>query len=909
LRALARLCDAPEHSSALQREGALGVLLELLEQAVAANDERAMHHAAVALGALTVAPEVQLEVAQREAVPALVRLARSRDADTQRHAARAIGHLAGNAMCQKQIGQAGGLRPLIKCGYSRSADLQGLVVRAVANLALEPALNTALEQAGGPQLLLTLLRSPAPEVVHWAHVAQGNLEAASALGPLIRYCTIDNVVEPVDMLTMSALVSHLRFSDGHLASSVGRLAAAAVANLLVSAHNQRLLLECNGVKPIVALAHDAVESALQGQCMRAIANLAVTPEYRTNLLQARVMPILVGTLKQAELLEGGNHTLALLTHASRALGNMCADGEVAAAMQQKAANEGAITVLLPLLERAREHLQDLFRACVMDQVQAMDDLMRELARALSKLAPLKANQRAMVESEALHLVVAMISAETDRNLAVSLGVKLECLELLGRLADVPQCLTILVSDGALRSLIVLLHMPDTAIETAAAELLAKLAQVKEYQQQIAFAETLPLLVDLLRKPSAAAQLAGLHALNELTFDTHEAQLVALQAGVVVPVVELARCEDATINSNAATFLCQIVLAEAAGQTHPKPQQQPSIRLLPEERLAILAAMAMSSNAEAHAVAAMGFATLANATKANLPQIARVALNALVRLGRSPKIDAQAAALDAIAVLSELPSVQVDLVRMGALRMLLDRAATAGQVNADIRLLALTILQQLASNGANMTALCSAEMRNALRGLAHSMTDEPIVVRAVDAVECSLSIVSSLLELQGKQRALAKGDVATMSQCVAVAGVDSSIAREVGHTCAAVGAQHANVDLFVAEGGVELLNSLARSHSAVVQVECAQAFGALCRARDTHRAIHKQGGFVSLVHMARSHQPELQSHVATTFSILADEEAPKTWLVQSGCMPFLFAFIRNGRPEVRYLAAKTILYMK
>ena len=32
----------------------------------------------------------------------------------------------------------------------------------------------------------------------------------------------------------------------------------------------------------------AVESELQGQCMRAIANLAVTPEYRTNLLQARV---------------------------------------------------------------------------------------------------------------------------------------------------------------------------------------------------------------------------------------------------------------------------------------------------------------------------------------------------------------------------------------------------------------------------------------------------------------------------------------------------------------------------------------------------------------------------------------------------------------------------------------------
>ena len=53
------------------------------------------------------------------------------------------------------------------------------------------------------------------------------------------------------------------------------------------------------------------------------------------------------------------------------------------------------------------------------------------------------------------------------------------LELLGHLADVPACLSTLVSDGALRPLIALLHLPDTALETGAAELLAKLAQVRE----------------------------------------------------------------------------------------------------------------------------------------------------------------------------------------------------------------------------------------------------------------------------------------------------------------------------------------------------------------------------------------------------------------------------------------------
>ena len=54
--------------------------------------------------------------------------------------------------------------------------------------------------------------------------------------------------------------------------------------------NQRLLLECNGVKPLVSLAQEAPEPELQAQCMRALANLAVTPEYRASLLQARPCP-------------------------------------------------------------------------------------------------------------------------------------------------------------------------------------------------------------------------------------------------------------------------------------------------------------------------------------------------------------------------------------------------------------------------------------------------------------------------------------------------------------------------------------------------------------------------------------------------------------------------------------------
>ena len=53
---------------------------------------------------------------------------------------------------------------------------------------------------------------------------------------------------------------------------------------------------------------------------------------------------------------------------------------------------------------------------------------------------------------------------------------------------------------------------------------------------------------------------------------------------------------------------------------------------------------MSANAEAHAVAAMGLATMTNGHDANLSLAFKVALHPLVRLGGSPQPDTQTAAL-------------------------------------------------------------------------------------------------------------------------------------------------------------------------------------------------------------------------------------------------------------------------
>ena len=72
-----------------------------------------------------------------------------------------------------------------------------------------------------------------------------------------------------------------------------------------------------------------------------------------------------------------------------------------------------------------------------ERLSGVDELLREVTRALSKLAQLKSNQRPIVESEAIHIVTGMLGATSDAEGAVSIGVKLEGLELLCHVVDVP----------------------------------------------------------------------------------------------------------------------------------------------------------------------------------------------------------------------------------------------------------------------------------------------------------------------------------------------------------------------------------------------------------------------------------------------------------------------------------------
>lgn len=356
------------------------------------------------------------------------------------------------------------------------------------------------------------------------------------------------------------------------------------------------------------------------------------------------------------------------------------------------------------------------------------------------------------------------------------------------------------------------------------------------------------------------------------------------------------------------LLAQLVLAEAE-QTTSGAGPGGAAFLSSEDRLRVLAAMGMcreETNEEAHAVAAMGLATMCNAPSLSLSLVAKVALPALVRLGHSRAPDTACAALDALAVLAEQPQVQVDLVRMGALKLLLERAGS--RADADIRALALSALQNVASNGANMGALIGAETQ--LRAIASSHGGDIGVGRAIETVLRSVATISTLLELQSKARPLRPGEVGAMLDCVRIAGVDASISREVAHTCAAIGAAKRNAELFVEEGGLELLNRLARSHALPVQVEVAAALVAFGAMREEHRELVTQGCVDSLVFMARSQSEELLLNVARAFAALAESNAPRAALAQSGALPHLFRMAMKGtHPEIQYNAAKTILYLR
>ena len=164
-----------------------------------------------------------------------------------------------------------------------SSELQLGIVEALGALALEPSLGDMLDAEGATTLLEQLRRSRQQDVALSAQLALGNKEAAKMLGALVRHCPLEKRVVPVEIREVGALVKLLRERRGGSVaeqptgntagnfpgqgntvgqrkppqledSSSRRLAATALAKLVISTHNQRLLIECGGLRDLVSAA-------------------------------------------------------------------------------------------------------------------------------------------------------------------------------------------------------------------------------------------------------------------------------------------------------------------------------------------------------------------------------------------------------------------------------------------------------------------------------------------------------------------------------------------------------------------------------------------------------------------------------------------------------------------------------
>ena len=982
-------------------------------------------------------------------VAALVAIAASEDGETQRHAARALVLLSTNPRLGAAIAARGGLRPLVRVGYSMSSELQLGIVEALGALALEPSLGAMLDAEGATTLLEQLRHSRQQDVALSAQLALGNKEAAKMLGALVRHCPLEKLVVPVEIREVGALVKLLRERRGGSVSeqptgnttgnttgnipgqgnTVGqrkppqlegsssrRLAATALANLVISTHNQRLLIECGGLRDLVSAASisgaaspnptasGAADSpALRSECLRALANLAVSPSVRKELLSAKVLPVAIRTLQEPWPLADGSHGLVRLGHAARALGNLCADdSELAEAVRVRAGESGALKALLVLLSRAvelaggatgREAAASgggVRRAAPAQKKRdgspqrpqvtrllrdgplrvANGGLLVEALRALAALASLEANHELISTAPQLHLATRMLCERGTRNSAQ----RVECLRLLLALARRRECRTQLVAQGVIESLLALLNGEHTSRREAvhAAELLATLAHDAPHRERICNAKPLPMLIRLLEPAVAGdadgaeeeggraieggrAPLGALRAIHAVVKAGREQCALALAAGLLIPSVRLARSVDKQTSAEAAALLMRIVIAEkederlrpregrreereASKGEASKGTRSVRIRVPEAQRLPVLVAMAMGANDQAQALAAMGLAALAREPRAGEggamdepSAVATAALGGLVHLGGAASAETQCAALDALAALAERPHVQVALLHHGALKMLLERAATSGGgVHRDVRTLALETLRLMASNGDNLSRMHTQDFLTRLQGVArHHASSERVseaVQKGVDAISSDLKTVSILRDIQGEQpeahgkqgaskqqqpRLLRAGEVAAMRECVRCAGVDASIAREVAITCASIGSQpRANVAVFYKEGGIAMLSDLAGSRHKETLLEAAAALVAFSRVREAHKPMVASGCVTQLVRIASSNDPELRRLVGAAFSLLAEHRAPRTCLVQSGAVPHLLRLVRHvDHPETQVAAAKALMYMR
>ena len=437
-----------------------------------------------ALWALSESSENKIAIAQASAIQPLVQLLGSGDQRATEHAAAALGSLAFDND-ENQVHTAQLLIELLHTGIPPHPEVaQERAAKALwALVQSNPKTHSLIAKAGDPEKLVALLETSVPdakEYAVWSLSLSINAENQAAVAEA-------GGVQPlIDMLFDSR-------------TNIQEETAQAIAKLAHDNDETRVAVtKQGGVKPLIALLSAKSSETLLQNATNALANLAVEPAARDEIVHDKGIAPLVTLLKEA----GGANKYAAMV-----LARLCKEHD---ATQIAIAQAGAIEPLVNLLAGS-------------EGVEAQ----QEAAGALFELANHANNRQGITAAGGIPGLVNLLACENPRAREHAEGA-------LVRLSIEDENRVMII-----KKLVDMLNNTDTQAQEQAAAALANLARESEdNRKSIVDANGIPPLLFLLESQSSKAKENSVGAITELCRKSKANQAAIAKVGGIPKLVSV-----------------------------------------------------------------------------------------------------------------------------------------------------------------------------------------------------------------------------------------------------------------------------------------------------------------------------------------------------------------------------------
>jgi len=245
-----------------------------LEPLILAADSESIEvqrEVAAALANLAMAEENKSSIAERGGLPALVKLARSRDRERERYSTAAIANVAEmlDGRAHSLLINEGALDAVLSLVETPLEEVKREVARTLALFASREDSHQALMRAGGHERLMGFLRSKDTLCARFAALGVGNLALVPAAHAHILH-------RPA----MAALVSLADADD----VETRRCVAFALNNLATNEANHGLLERVGVAKPLISLAARFDDTDTHLQAVIGLRHLALHPKCRVDIV-------------------------------------------------------------------------------------------------------------------------------------------------------------------------------------------------------------------------------------------------------------------------------------------------------------------------------------------------------------------------------------------------------------------------------------------------------------------------------------------------------------------------------------------------------------------------------------------------------------------------------------------------